>query len=191
MESVLATCCQSIKTTLYTASTCPMAAMGLPGGQWVCTSLGRVAVGAAEVTHTCLRAAGPPGRDEEETGNTQALLRPTLGAARPLLPRSLGKANRQPKPGVKKKRHTSLTVLCVLILDQNEGSDLLGSWEQCLLMAAPRQNHPNSHLCPHPWSPSPLPARHGPRVKDTALPLGARLGWPTHIDGVRREQVKA
>ena len=89
------------------------------------------------------------------------------------------------------KTHLSLSVLCVLIPAQNEGSDLLGSWEQYLLMAPPRQTHPNSHLCPHPWSPSPLPARHGPWVKDTALPLGACLRWPIHIDGVRREQVKA
>ena len=41
----------------------------------------------------------------------------------------------------------------VLIPAQNKGSDFLGSWEQ---------PHPNSHLCPHPWPPSPLPARHGP-----------------------------
>lgn len=151
--------------------------MGLPGGRGGHRAgPGGCGEPRQKVRPMCLRAAGPPGRDEGETPR-----RPMLGAARSRLPRALGKASRQPKPASRRKDMPLALCARVLTPAQNEGSDLPGSWEQL---------HPNSHLCPHPWSPSPLPARHGPRVKDTALPLGAHLGRPIHTDGVRREQVK-
>lgn len=139
-ESVLATCCQSIKTSLYTASACPMPAMGLPGGRWVCAGLGQVAVGAAaegdaHVPESSRAAWTGRGGEWKHASSAKADAWCCTSTSAPFPGQGQSPAQTRCQ---EENTHLSLSVFCVLNPSQKEGSDLLGSWEQCLLTAAPR-----------------------------------------------------